>query len=178
MTKIVKTIDKVTNHENMRRYLHKKASKGGGTITSDSITLELLEDTDVLNKIRNWGLSNEEALQLPRISMVIDNSGTVDEDILYEVSTTNNSISYLEFNGKTYQDSQSIEGYFIDDFINLNPQPEYINYSVYDGMIGTVLKKSSRDSDNVYYISATSEIEIRICLNERYVRLSLGADTY
>ena len=175
MTKIVKTIDKVTNHENMRRYLHKKASKGGGTITADSITPELLENPDVLGKIRNWGLSDEEVLQLPRMYAFISDA-RVNEDLMCNADLQHGELQGLYFDGETYSDGTAIEEDFTRRMFSSDSHPEYVNYSQYEDAPGIVLKKQADNSDTIDYYSI---LGIRFVLNStRRVWFEIGVDTF
>lgn len=177
MTKIVKTIDKVTNHENMRRYLHKKASKGGGgTITADSITPELLENEDVLNKILNYGLSDEEALQLPRMYAFISDA-RVDEDLMCIADIQHGELQGLYFNGETYPDSTTIEEDFTYRMRSSDSHPEYVRYSQYEDATGVVLKKLIDNLQTLCYYSILG-IQFVVELNTRRVWFKMGVDTF
>lgn len=173
MTKIVKTIDKVTNHENMRRYLHKKASKGsGGTVTADSITPEILEDEDAWKKIRNWGLSDEEISHLHTIKFEVD-AISYDEDLSSHLSSNDDTFISLWFDGEEIPAGNALIN-FCGSFL-LNP-PEYLLYTQESASTGVVFKKVFTFNTGVMY-SAIQGADISF-LNNGSIESSVGIDTF
>ena len=174
MTKIVKTIDKVTNHENMRRYLHKKASKGGGTITADDITPELLENEDILKKVQNWGLSDEAIEDVPIIKFGLKGA-TREQEPVYNIGFT---VSETQIDNVTCSFPYAKTYSQIRQFINLFKQYEfeYLILSAGSDLKEDIILKNVHIS-NAYtwnFCSSSGEITLGINTTSSTLLLRVG----
>ncbi len=150
-----------------------KYNNGGGGITADSITPELLENADILRRIQNWGLSDDQISHvhvLHGIEEQFRESLGIDEDLIGVGDFSDFLLDGTAFQTDTpeYSDLlnriQTLEDY------------KYLVYSVYgdfeDG--GIVLKQGN---NKLRFESIDRGIVICFTNSGRYCSIDIGVDT-
>ena len=160
---------KVTNNENLRRYVHKKLSKigenGSGEITVDSITPELLENEDILKRIQNWGLSDEEISRLHTIELNTDavaSALSCDEAILYTASIDDCTIDNV---GRTAFDEI--------EFLSSGDEYKYLLYGSQD-FSPLVIKRTYEDQGYIRYEAENDTLKIEFIDTPDFVTVWIG----
>jgi hypothetical protein len=162
MTKIVKTIDKVTNHENMRRYLHKKASKGGGgEVTYD----------DVVKYYTNGRYSKFEDIPVVRILSFLGNntdSPAVDDIYAPElyISTTDITINDNANDAQVALERLRLANLSSGDFVRIGNSKYFYKVEIID---------EGQDYININLIAFDEIVTFTIYVSNSVVKLSSAA---
>lgn len=103
-----------------------EAYKEGNVVTPDDITPEVLEDTAIKTKIRNFGLSDEEISKLPTLcQQILLNDETILSDCEIEFVSLSEDLYCITQNKQKAQGE--VVGFLISDtygFANLGAEPE------------------------------------------------------
>lgn len=173
-----KTLSQTNKDLDLRRFGKDVYSKalgegGGGEITADDITPELLEDEKVLIKIWKWGLSDEQISHLHVLHGIdeqINNSFQSDEDLSAYGEFGNFLLDEDNFQTLTPRYSNLL------DEIQTLEEYKYLVYSIYgnfdDG--GIVLKRTGANKLSFESVDRGVKIFFR---EAQYCNIYIGTDT-